>query len=202
MTNAVQDMGMCRSCGKFFDKKICALSDERPQRSEILVADSSSSLLTDNGDGTVTDNKACLTWQKDDDGKRRNWTEAMNYAKSISVGGHSDWRLPSKEELRSLCVKTGSRKNDAGDGARVYWSSTVNPASSEEAYVIAFDSRGNGFSEYKKDEWYVLCVRNGSKPQTPPSTPQSQPHAAAPAHPAARTQTPKASNKKWWEFWK
>ncbi len=52
----------------------------------------------DNGDGTVTDKGAGLMWQKATAGPM-DWHTAMSYASSLSLGGHSDWRLPSSDEL-------------------------------------------------------------------------------------------------------
>jgi len=58
----------------------------------------------------VTDSKTGLMWQKDDDGKSRHGPEARQYARSLELAGHSDWRLPSEEELLSLWENAGSRK--------------------------------------------------------------------------------------------
>jgi len=129
-----------------------------------FIAVDTSSLLTDNGDGTVTDNKARLVWQKADDDQRRNWSDAVKYAKSLSLAGRSDWRLPSDKELVSLWNNAGS-----SDEARKtyfpsmkpkgHWSSTTNPRGSDEAYVIVFD-RGGVFSDMKTEDYYVRCVRS------------------------------------------
>ena len=80
---------------------------------------------TDNGDGTVTDNLTGLMWLRDanciatnypefdtdftaGDG-RVTWQHALDFVNGINSGaysqcgaGHQDWRLPNREELRSL----------------------------------------------------------------------------------------------------
>ncbi|MBL1216537.1 MAG: DUF1566 domain-containing protein [Planctomycetes bacterium] len=57
----------------------------------------------DNGDGTVTDLHTGLMWQKSPDfSTLRNWSEAMAYAESLTVGGYDDWRVPDIKELYSL----------------------------------------------------------------------------------------------------
>jgi hypothetical protein len=54
-------------------------------------------LFKDNGDGTIAQEDEDLIWSKKDSrqelGKWLNWDEAM---------GASDWRLPTKSELRGL----------------------------------------------------------------------------------------------------
>lgn len=58
--------------------------------------------FVDNGDGTVTDRATGLMWQKADDGRKRNWREALDYAESLTLAGYDDWRLPNAKELQSI----------------------------------------------------------------------------------------------------
>ena len=74
--------------------------------------------FADNGDGTVTDPRNGLIWQKCAwgftwDGENcvggmdykkwgRNWWGAMEAAKSNRFLGKNDWRLPTEEEFRSI----------------------------------------------------------------------------------------------------
>jgi len=72
---------------------------------------------TDNGDGTITDNRTGLMWEKlADDGSIHNWTNTYTWdaafgkvaaLNSASFAGHTDWRLPNVNELQSL-VNYGS----------------------------------------------------------------------------------------------
>ena len=55
----------------------------------------------DNGDGTVTDNGTGLMWQKATAGPM-NWNDARSYASGLSLGGHSGWGLPNRDELSGL----------------------------------------------------------------------------------------------------
>jgi hypothetical protein len=48
-------------------------------------------------------------WQQDDDGRQRDWDGAVRACGSLSLGGHSDWRLPSMTELSSLYKNAGSK---------------------------------------------------------------------------------------------
>jgi len=55
-----------------------------------------------NGDGTVTDRATGLMWQQADSGRGMNWEQALAYATSLNLAGHSDWRLPNAKELQSI----------------------------------------------------------------------------------------------------
>ncbi|MBN2302823.1 MAG: DUF1566 domain-containing protein, partial [Lentisphaerae bacterium] len=54
-----------------------------------------------NGDGTVTDLNSGLMWMKDET-PELNWNDAMKYCVEMSLGGHSDWRLPNIREIATL----------------------------------------------------------------------------------------------------
>ena len=56
----------------------------------------------DNDNDTVTDMNTGLIWQKNDDGITRYWSAAKSYCESLELGGHTDWRLPSRRELLLL----------------------------------------------------------------------------------------------------
>lgn len=67
---------------------------------------------TDNGDGTVTDNRTQLIWQKCTIGQTNDatcsgaatsisWATALTTCKNLTLGGRS-WRLPNKTELSTL----------------------------------------------------------------------------------------------------
>ncbi|MCP5020493.1 MAG: DUF1566 domain-containing protein [bacterium] len=57
--------------------------------------------LTDNSDGTITDNVTGLMWQQVDGGEMT-WEDAVAYAATLSLGDHSDWRLPTSHEMLNL----------------------------------------------------------------------------------------------------
>lgn len=71
--------------------------------------------FTDNGDGTVTDNKSGLQWEKLDDNNvggvhdlnlQYTWAQAFSvkiaHLNVFNFAGHNDWRLPNVKELQSL----------------------------------------------------------------------------------------------------
>lgn len=67
---------------------------------------------TDNGDGTVTDNRTGLTWEKKTDANVNDnytWHSAFDYIAELNAmnggagfAGHNDWRLPNIKELLTI----------------------------------------------------------------------------------------------------
>lgn len=120
--------------------------------------------FTDNGDGTVTDSTTGLTWQQRDDGERRTWAEAMDYAAALDLAGHQDRRLPTREELQSIvdygryapAIDPVHFPDTASD---YYWSSSDYADSTSYAWIINF---GDGYvNSYNKVSLnYARCVRD------------------------------------------
>jgi len=61
---------------------------------------------TDNGDGTVTDNVTGLMWEQDM-GSKIGYYDGLTKAANSTLGGHSDWRVPTIKELYSLAQFNG-----------------------------------------------------------------------------------------------
>ncbi|MDP5105682.1 MAG: DUF1566 domain-containing protein, partial [Polaribacter sp.] len=66
---------------------------------------------TDNNDNTITDNITGLMWQKDL-GEKMTFDEAVTKANSSTLGGFTDWRVPTIKELYSLILFTGEVKGE------------------------------------------------------------------------------------------
>jgi len=62
----------------------------------------------DNGDGTIADLNTGLVWQKTPDFRKRTASEAAAYAKSLTLAGHRDWRVPTIKELFSIADFRGN----------------------------------------------------------------------------------------------
>ena len=61
--------------------------------------------LTDNKDGTITDQQGLMWTQKDshaDLGKCLNWYQSYDYVKNLKTGGYNDWRMPTTWEMYSI----------------------------------------------------------------------------------------------------
>ncbi len=61
---------------------------------------------TNNGDGTITDNNTGLIWEQDM-GIKITFDDAFIKAENSSLGGYTDWRVPTIKELYSLIQFTG-----------------------------------------------------------------------------------------------
>ncbi len=145
---------------------------------------------TDHGDGTVTDNNTGLMWQKCSVGQNNdascsgtatayNWYRASgtydadynpsseSVCGALTRAGHTDWRLPSKKELRSIVeygipypgptIKTAYFPNTV---ASYYWSSTTLTGCPDIAWNVSFNVGYVGYY-YNSSDRHVRCVRDG-----------------------------------------
>ncbi len=117
---------------------------------------------TDNSNGTVTDNATGLIWQKEDDNTLRNWVDAGTYCADLTLGGSSDWRLPTIEELVSITDKGSSNllidPIFTNTNSSYYWSSTTVASVTSNAWVVYFNFGSNNWF-LKTNTYYVRCVR-------------------------------------------
>jgi hypothetical protein len=95
-------------------------SDETCQSGQ-CVDQGSEDIYSPPTEGTWTDPTSGLTWQVTPPSDNYEWHEAKSYCDSLSLGGHSDWHLPTIGELRTLirgCPATedgGSCNIEEGD---------------------------------------------------------------------------------------
>ncbi|MBN2894267.1 MAG: DUF1566 domain-containing protein [Campylobacterales bacterium] len=127
--------------------------------------------------GIVTDSQTGLQWQDDYDNNAstsndsiayKNWTQALSYCEDLTDLGHSDWRLPSINELYSITDDT--LYSPAIDPAFVhtatddwYWSSTTYAADTSGAWLVYF-TNGDDRADHKSYSDYVRCVRGSVAP--------------------------------------
>ena len=93
------------------DKPILVVAEER---------------FVDNGDGTVTDTRRKIMWQKGDNGKEVTFGEAQKYCMTLRVGGYTDWRLPNPDERDTAVVVELMMRRHSPDVYAyfdLYWSS-------------------------------------------------------------------------------
>lgn len=105
--------------------------------------------LTDNGDGTITDDATGLMWARIDSGDpdfaeavsgtqkangAMNWEEALRFASELDYAGHNDWRLPTAKQLHSIVdySRAPDRTNSAAIDALFRTTTIVNEAGGED----------------------------------------------------------------------
>ncbi len=82
--------------------------------------------FVDNGDGTVTDTRRHLMWQKGDNGEEVTFEAAQKYCQMLKLGGHTDWRLPEPEERETavaIALMMTRHGRDVYSRFDLYWSS-------------------------------------------------------------------------------
>lgn len=97
-----------------------------------------------------------LQWQYDRADSTMNFKDAVNYCKGLSLGGNSDWRLPSLGELTDLSHSISYVKSPK---PYYFWSSTVFKAFNITAWFASFNENYQHYS-LKTNEHYVKCVRD------------------------------------------
>ena len=147
-----------------------------------------SDFFVDQGNGTVIDSSTGLMWQQVDDGNMYNWYRAAGVVEAalnpdgaidvcgnLTLGGHNDWRLPTKDELKGLvwCSNGTSTPLPDGDSCGsgynsptinsifscrpdIYWSASGYDEIS--AWFVYFDEGFAAWS-YRSLNFYVRCVR-------------------------------------------
>lgn len=114
---------------------------------------------------TWKDPQTGLEWQCESPGEMT-WTEAREYAKSLSLKDKKDWRLPTLAELESLLDRTKARPEGRPPMRKEvpfrdelsYWSSTTFGRDTNAAWILMFDG-GYLLSYYKSNFYHVRCIR-------------------------------------------
>jgi hypothetical protein len=121
--------------------------------------------FVDNGDETVTDKLTGLMWIKGATGQMT-WQSAIDYVKILNIGGHTDWRLPNVEELRSLVDYSQTEPSlpqghpFMGAVASYYWSSTTYASDAAGVWGVSFLG-GSVLATGKSNAYCVRAVRGG-----------------------------------------
>lgn len=100
----------------------------------------------DNGNGTITDHSMSLIWQKSGSPNWLSYEEAKAYVENLNsegFAGHSDWRLPTLIELKSLLTQekqsNGLYINPIFDSTQ-FWCWTSEERASGRAWSVFFNS--------------------------------------------------------------
>ena len=129
----------------------------------------------DNGDGTISDTSTGLMWQKSTAPGAYLWEQALNYCESLTLAGHSDWRLPTWKELQSIVdyssyTPTINTTFFPDTVASQYASSTTRADNLSHAWYVDFTiGFVNSYTKWKA-YLFVRAVRGGQDGATTSSS--------------------------------
>jgi hypothetical protein len=134
----------------------------------------------DNTGGVWIDPATGLMWTRKDNGFALRWQPAAEYCRSLGLGGYTDWRLPSIEELRGIfnpnaavaCGPNGNMScqikgriqltssvvwsNSRGERPQFMRGFVFRDTGEPRKHVVELDKRGASFDR-------ALCVRNSGQ---------------------------------------
>jgi hypothetical protein len=118
-----------------------------------------------NGNGTITDIKTGLIWQRVPRSKAMNWQNAKTYCDNLKLAGFTDWRLPTRKEIREL-IKTGVKpynewlikKGFRNIKSKYYWTSDVYKRLKNNVWSMQIKYNSMSYIN-KKYLSYVIAVR-------------------------------------------
>jgi len=91
--------------------------------------------------GTVLDTRTNLMWAGEDNKFGISWTDADSYCENYRVGGYTDWRMPTIDELEGL-YEIGYYKNLIQITGWYVWASETY---SSDAAIFHFTGGGRGW---------------------------------------------------------
>jgi hypothetical protein len=113
---------------------------------------------TRSGD-TVTDHQTGYKWS-DIETEKLSWEESINYCKSLTLDGITDWSLATSDQVESILNRDYTPtvdtifKNIEPD---IYWTSTEFNENSEKAYRVSLNV-GDIKEIYKTNKKHSFCV--------------------------------------------
>jgi len=114
---------------------------------------------------TVTDTLTGLIWQKDSAQNVLTWEEAITQFKDLVLDNHTGWRMPTREELRSIVdfskitpsIFTNEFPRTAPGN---YWTSTAHAFQKNHIWCIHFYN-GNDNYQSKNNTYFSRAVKGG-----------------------------------------
>ncbi|WP_034763539.1 DUF1566 domain-containing protein [Chrysiogenes arsenatis] len=126
------------------------------------------SRFTIHNDGTVTDTKTGLMWQRcslgqtwdstnttcSTDTSNHNWQQALAAAEASTFAGYNDWKLPNQKELSSIVEYACSEpaiNTDIFPATPSSWFWSSSPKADENSYALVVDFVYGGGNYNRKD---------------------------------------------------
>lgn len=118
--------------------------------------------LVDRHDGTVLDQTTGLIWQQEASG-RMPWLEAVRFCNQLDLAGARGWRLPFKDELKTLVepVDTEPRIDLTAfptAQAEVYWSLSREEQQPDQVWGVSFADGKDYMFDRTNFNFQARCV--------------------------------------------
>jgi hypothetical protein len=114
-------------------------------------------------DNVARDLVTGIAWQRFPDSATRNWRDAREYCKTLTLDG-GGWHLPSLKEL--LTIVDATRHQPAHDMRALgyvpnaaYWSSSIYLDQRNSAFFVHFEQGVSSVSDNLDERYYVRCSR-------------------------------------------
>jgi len=121
-------------------------------------------ITRDSNTGIVSDTATQLEWQDNAVGSAKAWEVAITQCETLTLGGHSDWRLPNINELKSIVDRSKFNPTAVTGFINVdyyaYWSSSTYEGGKNSVWILGFYS-GYTDTNVKNSNYYFKCVRDG-----------------------------------------
>jgi OOP family OmpA-OmpF porin len=147
--------------------------------------------------GTILDTKTNLMWAAKDNGSNINWTDAKSYCENYRGGGFTDWRMPTKSELKGLYDDSIFGNNGYHltklinlSGSFVWSSETTGPNTFVTSFLYGL-SYEEPSSNTRRNRTLPVRTSGGETAAV------NETNTEAPAAAAAATTT--GATKQWWE---
>jgi hypothetical protein len=149
-----------------------AVTSSRVERSQNVWIDNSTKLMWQNQPFTAEDKKHYDN--NTNGGRTLDWNLAVKYCKDLELDGYLDWRLPEKDELKTLLTPSKNgwlyikepfvKNTEVLKGGKYNyfstWTNTKYNGSSSLSWVVYFHD-GDGYWYYRhSSSSYVVCVRD------------------------------------------
>lgn len=109
------------------------------------------------------DDATGLTWTARDNGANVSFTQAGEYCSSLRLGGHSDWHLPTIDELEALYDSRSSKQYkikgpiELSNGS--VFSGSTNNSGEVWSFYFTYGGRSLGRASGHGNNGRTLCVR-------------------------------------------
>ena len=107
----------------------------------------------------IIDDKTGISWENSINIEELNWRASVAYCSKLRIGGFSDWRLPSKDEL--IMAYASKINFQTSSTYRPYWSLTAgqNKKSHSKKHLTVNFQNGKLGSSYNYSNNLVRCLR-------------------------------------------